>query len=270
MSEHQDPRIQATDEQTTLAQRQQFWIDMSRTDFEQMCSEQQLFSSDAQAERNGCYDEALVFYTRLHNPEIWPNHILKGYLDPLEELRDAQIVVSADKFLKGRELGLVPDVPQGQSYLADFLRFTRNYRDESWQGFNELVPAVSEFRIALDSVLEEDEAAFSHKLSVASTALSDLRGSFDKSEQGAAVAEYISNACQALQVRLMHMDIGGDDQLSGRREKILENIGKHLQPLAKSFRGSDTFVGSGRPSTTSASLTTSRSSAPAAPEAPEA
>lgn len=129
MTEQQDPRGPAPEKHATLEQRRQIWIDMRFDAFLELCLKQKLLSPGVGVEilTNECYNEALDLYTKVHYPKFWPDDIVSCYLDLLEELRGAQNSVSADTFLRTRQLDFAHDLPARPSLLTDFLLFNKGF-----------------------------------------------------------------------------------------------------------------------------------------------
>lgn len=252
MSEHQDPQAPGTDQQTTLKRLRQVWIGMSRIDFDQMCVEQQLLSSDSRGQWNECYHDALRMYEYVQDQQFRRNHITEGYLERLEELRVAQIVVSADTFLRGREEGLVQNVPlYPSSYLAEFLDFNHN---EAWTGFNKLVPAFEKLCAAIDSVVKEEGVSLDETRSLASAALSDLRETFVHVNQGKVLDEFINEYCGAVQGSLLREPIVRDDAMINRRIRASKRVKEYAQTLTGNSEASVSSGSSLRPHNLSATL----------------
>lgn len=183
-------------EQTTLEQRRKFWIDLDLNAFDELCIEKKLRSGDPPGPRDRCYNDAVRMYKYVRDQTAGPSYFMTEYVTDLEELRDARVIVSSDTFLRGRKQGLVAASP-GRSFLADFLKFNRK---EAWTSFNKLVPAVEKFRAMLDSaLLEEDEELFRGTRSLATTALSDLRETFDNADQGKVLDEFTDTYWKAVQ-----------------------------------------------------------------------
>lgn len=100
--QHDSQRIQFDDQATKLAERRKFWIDMNFDSFVKLCRQQKLLSSldGSQEPRNECYEMALTLYRIVHNQQSGPAELVLSYLKRLEDLRNANILVSADRFLK--------------------------------------------------------------------------------------------------------------------------------------------------------------------------
>ncbi|KAJ9107778.1 hypothetical protein QFC20_003723 [Naganishia adeliensis] len=131
--------------------------------FMKLCRQQELLKSS----KNECYEVAFTLFSIVHNDQSGPIELVLPYLNRLEELRNAKIVVSADKFLEARQRGRIPELPRGPSELADFLLY--NKQCITWKRISKLCV------ICRDSALGGNATEAASSAFQASSQLSELR-----------------------------------------------------------------------------------------------
>lgn len=107
LADHQDNQNKQVNQLSTFAERRKFWINMALDAFMKLCRQQELLKSS----KNECYEVAFTLFSIVHNDQSGPIELVLPYLNRLEELRNAKIVVSADKFLEARQRGRIPELP---------------------------------------------------------------------------------------------------------------------------------------------------------------
>jgi hypothetical protein len=189
MSEPSDNPVANTDQQTLLRQRQQFWLDMYPAAFLKLCVKQKLVS---QGSTNKCYDSAANLYNIVHDCRTAHEPAFKSSLDCLEKLRDARVFVSADAFLRTRQLGLARDLPRGlQSELVDFVTFNNGLCTDG--GIGKLSELCEKCR---DFTLEGNTVRSAECASLASQYISEVKSNCLDNRPFQEMAEIISSMCQ--------------------------------------------------------------------------
>jgi hypothetical protein len=232
--QHDSQRIHFDDQATKLAERRKFWIDMNFDSFEKLCRQQKLLSSPdgSQEPRNECYEVALTLYRIVHNEQSGPAELVLSYLKRLEDLRNANILVSADRFLKERLNGRMPELPRGPSDLADFLLYNKHCM--MWQSISEL------FVKCRDSALDGDETEAFNSAFQASSRLSEFRTICSNEASRDKLSTKVERIWQMGNVTKAEVTAweSKSDEDQRWKARALENIETYLEPLLAEMRSS--------------------------------
>lgn len=226
MRKHQNLR-KATDEHTTLAQRQQFWIDMNPDAFHKLCFKQQLLSPNGGNPSNACYDMALIFYNIVHYRQIVLGSIVEGYLDRLDDLRDARILVSADDFLEARQT-------RGSSELADWLIYNKRLRKHLEARISKISKLCEE---CLDNALDGSTDGSADCASRASEYISEVNSSFPGGQPLRAMGEIISDIYEQTRGNLLSAYRGSNAEDQEGLATSLKGMETYLKPLMADMLG---------------------------------